>query len=339
MAKKKNKDQFPVDVSRQECQGIPLSIVVAVHNMPEQAGRTLHSLSPTYQEDVEEGDYEVIVVENRSNNNLSSETLKSMPANFSYHLRVETEPSPVHAINFGGSLAQGNNICCMIDGARMVTPGVVKNLLNASKMNPDAVVTVPGYHLGHRLQQYAADFGYGEGQEKQLLRKISWPECGYKLFEISCFSGSCQSGIFLPNSESNCISVPRWLWFKLGGYDRRFSLPGGGLINLDFYKRACEFPECQHIVLMGEGTFHQFHGGVTTGGISKVAREVLLEQFEAQYVAIRGAHYQCPVTEPLFIGTVRPETQRFIEQSISMLAENRKSSLIGTRSNVRAIDG
>ncbi len=52
-----------------------LSIVVVVHNMPEQASKTLHSLSSHYQRDVSEEEYEVIVVENRSTNNLDTATL------------------------------------------------------------------------------------------------------------------------------------------------------------------------------------------------------------------------------------------------------------------------
>ena len=43
-----------------------LTIVLVVYKMDKQAEKTLFSLSPAYQRDVEESDYEVIVVENNS---------------------------------------------------------------------------------------------------------------------------------------------------------------------------------------------------------------------------------------------------------------------------------
>ena len=116
--------------------------------MPDQAAWTLHSLTPGYQSGVTEQEYEVIVVENKSANNLSAETLRSLPGNFSYHLRPETEPTPVHAVNFGASLARGSNICIMVDGARMLTPGVIRGILRGHSLERDTVVSVPGYHLG-----------------------------------------------------------------------------------------------------------------------------------------------------------------------------------------------
>ena len=314
-----------------------LSIVVVVHNMPEQASKTLHSLSSHYQRDVSEDEYEVIVVENRSTNNLDTATLRALPANFSYHLRVESEPTPVHAVNFGGSVANGSHICVMVDGARMVTPGLVSGIIKAHKLARDTLVSVPGYHLGRQLQQNSVEMGYGCKEEAALLQKIAWPARGYRLFEIACFSGSCTAGIFRPNSESNCISVPRHIWDRLGGFDRRFTLPGGGLLNLDFYRRACEASGVQHVVLMGEGTFHQFHEGVTTGGVERVKREVLLEQFEAQYASLRGESYQCPQTEPIYLGQLSPEVERFIRLSINTPmpeAEDSQAIEISSRSAV-----
>jgi hypothetical protein len=50
-----------------------LSIVVMVYKMPEQAKKTLYSLSAAYQRGVTENDYEVIVMENPSSRMLGKE--------------------------------------------------------------------------------------------------------------------------------------------------------------------------------------------------------------------------------------------------------------------------
>ncbi len=193
-----------------------LSIVVIVYDMVVQSENTLRSLMAGYQQSVTEDDYEVIVVENESSRCMRPGFIDSLPRNFSYYLRSETEPTPVHAINFALGLCRGENICLMIDGARMVTPGVVNYVLMGHQLGEKSVVTVPGYHIGNQLQQEAIDHGYDVEQDQALVRSIRWPDAGYRLFDIACFSGSSAPGFFLPNSESNCISIPREVWRELG---------------------------------------------------------------------------------------------------------------------------
>jgi hypothetical protein len=292
-----------------------VALVVVVYNMPEQAKKTLYSLTSQYQQGVTEADYDVIIIENQSANNLPVDFIESLPANFSYHLRAETEPTPVFAANYGIKLSRRSHIALLIDGARMVTPGVVKNLLRGHRLQPESVVTVPGYHLGRQLQQRSVEQGYGIVEESRLLASIEWPRNGYSLFDIACFSGSCAAGLFRQHSESNCISLPKHLWQGLGGMDERFDHMGGGLVNLDCYRRACELPGVAHVVLIGEGTFHQFHGGVTTGGIERQARESLIGQFQSQYRTLRGKSFQSPETNPIFLGEIPPQLMRFIRTS------------------------
>ena len=303
-----------------------VSIVVIVYDMPAQAARTLESLSCGYQVGVDDADYEVIVVENGSTNNLPGRVIEALPGNFSYFLREDAEPTPAHAINFGAARARGRTICVMIDGARMVTPGVVRHILLGHRLFDAAVVSVPGYHLGRQLQQEAVNSGYGLDEERALLRSIDWPADGYRLFDIACLSGSCAAGFFLPNSESNCISMPRGIWDQLGGYDTRFDLRGGGFINLDFYKRACELPGVKHVVALGEGTFHQFHGGVTTGGQAAELREVYLEASRQQYRTLRGADFSPPDMRPTYLGELPVQVQRFIHYSSGNLVQKRAES-------------
>jgi hypothetical protein len=314
---------------RQSPDQIIVSFVLIAYDMPIQAQNTIRSLLPDYQRGARFEEYEVLIVENESANTISSDFLNTLPPNFSYHLRKETEPTPIHAINYGLERARGDNVCVMIDGARLLTPGVVKNTILGHRLSTSALVTVPGYHLGFELQQRAVNNGYNVDQERAMMDSISWPDNGYRLFEICCFSGSCANGFYLSHSESNCISMPREIWKDLGGYDARFDMRGGGLVNLDLYKRACEYPEITHVFLHGEGTFHQFHGGATTGGDDTKAREKLIDAIRDQYKQIRGQKFKAPETDPIYLGQLSREAQKFVHISSTKIME-RLSNLTET---------
>ena len=143
-----------------------LSIVVIVYDMPRQALNTLHSLAPRYQTRARVGDYEVIVVENRSQRTIDPAAVAALPRNFRYILRDEAGVSPAAAINEGFAAARGSHVGLMIDGARMVTPGVVEHVLMAVRITPDALVVVPGYHLGPDEQHLHEGSGYDEQKEQ-----------------------------------------------------------------------------------------------------------------------------------------------------------------------------
>lgn len=292
-----------------------LSLVVVVHDMPEQARRTLHSLSPGHQRNVSAEDYEIVVVENASPRLLGQEAAHATGPNVRYFLREDTSRSPVMALNFGASESHGDSVAALIDGARLVTPGVVELALMARRAAPLGVLSVPGYHLGSELQQRSALSGYDEAAEAALLAQIQWPEDGYRLFDIACFSGSCAGGFFLPYAESNCLSMPRRVWNALGGYDERFVAVGGGYSNLDLYTRICAVPDVTLFVAPGEGTFHQIHGGITTGGTSGDERARLMEAFVAEYRAVRGRDFEMPSREPLYLGRIGESARCFVLDS------------------------
>jgi glycosyltransferase involved in cell wall biosynthesis len=303
-----------------------LSIVMIVYKMPDQAEKTLLSLSPAYQDGVTEKDYEVIVVENDSERNLGAERATRHAKNVRYFHRNETERTPVHAVNFGASQARGTHLAIMIDGARMVTPGVVSHMLRVFRMSSDAIVSTPGYHIGHKLQQVAVNEGYDEKAEEELLRDIRWPENGYKLFEISVLSGSCQSGFFRPNSESNFLGLSVKKWKQVGGMDRRYNAYGGGNANLDLYKRLLDPPGVPFYLLFGEGSFHQFHGGVTTGTPSE-ERERVYKELTDQDISIRGDDRVPPKAIPILFGQVHPPAYRFIRYSLDKVRSSKKEGM------------
>lgn len=296
-------------------RGPVLSVVVVVYDMPDQAARTLHTLSPSYQRDVDPSDYEVIVVENESPRLLGPERALASGPNVRYISGDGRSPSPAHAANRGASEARGRVVALMVDGARLLTPGVVELALLAERADPRAVLSVPGYHIGSELQQRAVDSGYDAAAEERLLASIRFPEDGYRLFDVACFSGSCAGGFFRPFAESNCLCLSKHAFERLGGFDERFASPGGGYVNLDFYVRATELADTRLFVTPGEGTFHQYHGGVTTGGIREEAREKLMEDIHAEYQALRGHAFAMPTREALYLGRIPPNARRFVHES------------------------
>ena len=303
--------EMPVPAAAAATPKVMVSFIVIVYKMPNQAETTLRSLSSHYQRGVDETDFEVIVVENASSCVLGEERACRHGSNVRYFYREETLPTPVPAINFGASQARGSHISIMVDGARMLSPSVVNFTLAANRLHPHTLVAVPGYHLGPKLQQRSMLEGYCEAVEAELLASVSWPDDGYRLFEISCLSGTSGSGFFRPIGESNCLCVPREIWDKLGGFDPAFTETGGGQVNLDFYKRAVELPDTLLVILIGEGSFHQFHGGITTGTKGEERIKAMEDHFN-QYAELRGGPYRSPDKRPVFLGALPDSAMKFV---------------------------
>ena len=178
---------------------------------------------------------------------------------------------------------------------------------------------MPSYHLGNKMQQIAVNEGYDETREAELLAGIGWPADGYRLFEIASFAGSYQGGVFLANRESNALTVSLDKWHRLGRMNPHFNDFGGGTANLDLYKRALEFPDTTFYVLLGEGSFHQHHGGVTTG-TSRTVREDLIPKILAQDAENRGPDRAPPSARPILYGRIHPPAWRFIRASLDVVS-------------------
>jgi glycosyltransferase involved in cell wall biosynthesis len=291
-----------------------LSIVVVLYDMAREAPRTLHSLSTAYQRGVAESDYEIVVVDNGSPARLDAEVLRSVGANVRYFYVADAPKSPAFAVNFGARHSRGSLIGIMIDGARMLSPGVLRHALHAARGFDDPLIATLGWHLGPDVQMRSVAQGYTRVVEDRLLADIEWPTDGYRLFEIAALAGSSERGWFLPMAESNCLFLRRQTFEVLGGYDERFDCPGGGLVNLDFYKRACDRPSLDLVVILGEGNFHQVHGGVATN-VSEAENRRLWQEWDAQYVAIRGTRYARPTRQADFIGHVPPAAIKWLAYS------------------------
>lgn len=276
--------------SRPEKPGKPpprLSVILIHYKMERQITNTLRSLLPPYQRGIKRREFEILLVDNGSPEPLPEAAWK-LEKNIAL-TRIEprdASPNPGVAINRAVANSRGEIVSIMIDGARMVSPGVLSWGLRLLELAPRALVEVRGWHLGPKNQPESILEGYTHEVETQLLLDSRWWENGYRLFNISAASAQTKNGYFAPANESNCLFLARTLFDEIGGYDERYAEPGGGLVNLDFYSRACA--AATHVfTLLGEGTFHQVHGGAATG-LALPKLEDAITRWSAESQNLRG---------------------------------------------------
>lgn len=291
--------------------------MIVAHDMKRELPRTLASLSPRRQAEIEADDYEIVVVDNGSSEPVAG-WLSERPCT---RLRVErldpAPPSPARAANRGIALAEADLVGLIVDGARLASPGLLAGALRAATLAERPVITAPAFHLGSVPHMRAAEIGYDQTAEDALLSTVPWEKDGYELFGIATPAGSSSRGLFGPMGESSSLFMSAALWNELGGLDERFDLPGGGLVNHDLYRRACGLAGVELLELLGEGTFHQYHGGAAT------SRRFGWDEMHAQYEAIRGERYRPPTDDPLYVGHVHPAVLPFVEHSARLALERR----------------
>lgn len=293
-----------------------VSVVVVVYNMARAAPRMLLSLSASYQRDIGIDDYEVIVVDNGSTPPFDGQFLKTLTGNFRL-IRIDpAPPSPVHAVNRGLAEARGDVIGVMIDGARIVTPGLLHFARQGAALYQRAVVATLNWQLGADLQRFALVAGYDVAREDALLASVGWPNDGYRLFEVATLESV--DGWLNPMIESNALFLRRDMWHALGGMDERFDAPSGGGANPDIYRRAVEYPGAELVILLGEGTFHQLHGGTSTNA-DLSDWSISISRWLRQYRSIRGQAYDSPhsANPPTYLGRLRrPELTMFVRAAL-----------------------
>ncbi len=266
-----------------------LSVILVSYDMVREIPRTLQSLARDYQHGARDLNYEVLLIDNGSPVPLDEATWAGIDVPVRLICVPDAPPSPAKAINIALAEAKGEIVCLMIDGAHLLTPGVFRMAISGYQAFDNAVVAIRYFYLGVEEQTVSVNKGYDKQAEDKLLERIHWPRDGYRLFEISTplRSGAKKLTWFNGMFESNCLFMRKSLFWELGGADERFDHPGGGFLNLDTFKRAVEAAGVTPIQIIGEGSFHQLHGGLTTNSDSG-KRAALLERYREQYARIRG---------------------------------------------------
>lgn len=289
-----------------------LSIVVNFYNNRREAENTLHSLTRAYQKGLGNTPYDVIVIDNGSAQPLSEERVGSFGPEFRYRFVATTSPSPAQSINAACRDAVGDELMVVIDGAHILTPGILCRAKDAfSLFRSPFIATVP-FHLGPKNQSHSVSEGYNQVVEDQLLGQSGWRLNGYRLFRCSGAFADGSGGWFGSLYESGCFGMRKQDYLSLGGLDERFQSRGGGLVNLDFFARALSCLTLDYVMLLGEGSFHQVHGGVA----SNAPRDHHpFEEFHREYVSIRGAAYQRVHRTPYQIGALANEALPIVRHS------------------------
>ncbi len=298
--------------------GPRLSVVVVAYDMGRELPRTIVSLAAGYQVGVEADDYEIVVVDNGSPEPVDFAALARLAPNLRGVRIDQASPSPAAAANLGIRSATGEVVGLIVDGARLASPGLLASARQGAGLAERPVVASLGWHLGPARHMEAADAGFDQEAEDRLLASIDWPADGDRLFEVSTLGGSSAWGWFSPLAESSALFLPEALWAELGGLDEAFALPGGGLVNHDLFARACAQPGVQLVVLLGDGTFHQLHGGSATSG------RFAFEDLQADYMARRGHPYRAPTNAPIYVGRVPEVVEPQLAEAVALAARYRE---------------
>lgn len=281
-----------------------LSVIASFFNNRREARNTLHSLGPRYQAGADRIDYEVIALDNGSSRPLDPSEVAAFGPQFRHRFFETRSKSPAAAINAAAREARGAQLVILIDGAHILTPGVLEGMRHAFDRFAAPFVATPPFHLGPKIQNQSVLEGYDQSVEDGVLARSGWKSRGYRLYLASRSFADKGGGWFGLLPESGCVGIPREKFLAMGGFDERFESPGGGLVNLDFFERAVSDASLEYVMLLGEATFHQFHGGVASNApITNHPYPALHEE----YRRIRGRDFAPARRRPRFIGHLPDE--------------------------------
>ena len=269
-----------------------LSIVVVTYKMQREAPRTILSLLPPMQQSLDSLDYEIIVVDNGSPKPLDLEDILAAAPKHVRLVRVEPDDasaSPVGCINdIVRHYTTGDWLMICIDGARLASSHLICRTTDILACHPNAFTFVASRHLGPKPQMQSVKEGYNQTLEDELLDSVDWKTNLDNLYAISVWAGAHDRNNPLLQNESNAFAMARAMWDSIGGYNEGFATPGGGLCNLELFNRYVSRVGGLNILLYGETTFHQVHGGAATSHAGYFSASL------AEYANVTGEPYSRP---------------------------------------------
>lgn len=286
---------------------ISLSVILIVFDMQRAAPRSIQSLMPPYQQGISITEYEVLVVENGSTQRLDEQSIASLGTNIRYFYLEDAPGSPAYAINFAAGQAKAEILCVMVDGAHMLTPGVLSHAVALFQALPNPVVLTSRFFLGPGPQTETILDGYDEAEEDRLLEAISWPDDGYRMFEIGVPYRIEPHGKrpklfwFVRLFESNCLFTRKDAFLRVGGCNEKFDIAGGGFLVPDLCRELADLEDTEIVQFLGEASFHQLHGGTSTN-TTKEDQSAKLQRYLRQYEEIRGKPYEVSQKSLKFYG-------------------------------------
>ena len=277
-----------------------LSVVVNFYNNRREAMNTLHSMSRAYQRGAAKIDFEVIALDHGSSAPLDEADVRAFGPEFQYRFVATTSVSPAKAINDACRGAKGDKLIVVIDGAHILSPGIYALAERAFDQFAAPFIATVSFHLGPKQQNLSVMEGYNQQVEDGLLARSGWKENGYRLYSIAGSFADPGMGWFGCAFECGCFAMRKNDYLALGGFEERFVSRGGGLVALDFYQRAVARDVGEYVMLLGEGSFHQFHGGVASNAPKQAHPWA---EFNAEFARIRGRPFARVLKRPFYFGT------------------------------------
>jgi len=286
---------------------ILFSFIVNFYNMRREAERTLTSLTRSYQRGIEDIAYEVLCIDNGSQPPLDRSWIESFGPEFRLFRPGRVLPSPCAAINEAARKANGQYLAVMIDGAHLLTPGMLREAADAFKEHPDCIFAPRQWWLAGD-QRWLSSVGFTRDLEDVLFARIGWPRDGYELFRVGAPVVESPTTWFDGMQESNCLMLPKALYERIGGMDEGFDEPGGGYANLDLFRRAATAVGDKIISPLDEASFHQFHGGTTTN-VTDEEKERRVRAYANRYRELCGEPFGAVDRDRIYLrGRIRAET-------------------------------
>lgn len=258
-----------------------LEVVICTFNMEYELQNTIKSCLPPFQQVVTTDNYRILILDNGSDDHVSYNSIVELSENIRLIKSPFKSVSPTKALNWViRNYCDSDYLMICIDGARMFSANLLEKSFQVHSNIPNAFVYSISYHIGNRSHQELAKEGFTLDEARQFLTSINWEENSKTLLNNSVLALSSKGGYFSSIAESNAFSVSRFLFEEIGGFDERFLTPGGGYCNLEIFQRYVHDPRTVNVCLLNEGTFHQYHGGASTG------RKVSPDVYSKEYIQI-----------------------------------------------------